>query len=99
MRLTYTAPDHPPGKSSTDSDEVEVRFVKLVENRRIEQIVTFDADDPAFSGSMKMTWTFMPLPGGTLVAVRAEDVPAGIAPADHAAGLASSLEKLAAFTE
>lgn len=34
---------------------------------------------------------------GTLVTIRAEDVPPGIRPEDHADGMNSSLDKLAAF--
>lgn len=50
MRLTYNEPQHVAGKTSADADEVEVRFVKLVDGERIEQAVTFDSEDSAFSG-------------------------------------------------
>src|SRR4051794_12117590 len=77
MRLTYEGSGRGAGKTSEDADEVEVRFVKLVPGERIEQAVTFDSDDPAFAGAMRITWTFVPGPGGTLIPVRCEDVPAG----------------------
>ena len=48
---------------------------------------------------MTMTWEVSRASGGTLVQVRAEDVPVGISAADHAAGLASSLAQLAAYVE
>ena len=99
MRLTYTDENRGAGKSSADSDEVEVIFVRLVEDRCIEQAVTFDSEDPRFSGVMRMTWTFTPAPKGTDVSVRCENVPEGISPEDHAAGLRSTLENLAKFTE
>lgn len=99
MRLTYTGAHHGPGKSSADSDHVEVRFIRLVQDRRIEQAVTFDSEDPRFSGVMKMTWTFAPTPSGTEVTVRCESVPEGIRTEDHEAGLASTLANLARFTE
>ncbi len=99
MRLTYVGADHEPGKSSADADEVEVGFVRLVEGRRIEQAVTFDSEDPRFSGVMRMTWTFTPVSAGTEVTVRCENVPEGIRPEDHATGLASTLENLAKFVE
>ena len=35
MRLTYNEPQHVAGKTSADADEVEGRFVKLVERERI----------------------------------------------------------------
>ena len=99
MRLTYDDPGRGRGKSSADSDDVEVSFVRLVPNRSIEQAVTFDSDDARFSGVMRMIWTFAPVAAGTEVSVRCEDVPEGIRPEDHAAGLASTLENLARFLE
>jgi hypothetical protein len=48
---------------------------------------------------MRMTWTFRPTADGTEVSVRCEDVPEGIREEDHAVGLASTLENLAAFAE
>jgi uncharacterized protein YndB with AHSA1/START domain len=95
LRLTYDHDDHAPGKSSADGDEVEVSFVRLVRDRRIEQAVTFDSEDPRFSGVMTVTWTFTPTPSGTEVSVRCENVPEGISAEDHAAGLSSSLANLA----
>lgn len=99
MRLVFKESRHAPGKTSHDADEVEVRFVKLMPAERIEQIVTFDSDDPAFGGEMHMTWLLEPAAQGTLVTVRCEDVPAGIRPADHDAGLKSTLDNLARYVE
>jgi uncharacterized protein YndB with AHSA1/START domain len=99
MRLTYDDPGGGRGKSSAESDDVEVRFLRLIEGRRIEQAVTFDSEDPRFTGVMRMTWTFAPVTDGTHVEVRCEDVPDGIAPEDHAAALTSTLENLARFVE
>lgn len=97
MRLTYAEPQPGQGKSSADSDDVEVRLTALEPGRRIEQEVTFESDDPAFAGVMRMIWTFQPEAGGTLVTVRAENVPGGIRPEDHTAGLIASLLNLAQF--
>ena len=99
MRLTYAEPQQRQGKTSADSDEIEVRLTRLEDGRRIEQEVIFESEDPAFSGTMRMTWTFQSDGNGTLVTVRAENVPEGIRPEDHAAGLNSSLENLAGFVE
>lgn len=99
LRLTYTEPQHGRGKSSEDSDEVEVHLTKLEDGRRIEWEVTFDSEDPAFSGIMRMIWTFRPEGDATLVTVQAENVPEGIGPEDHEAGMVSSLENLAEFVE
>jgi uncharacterized protein YndB with AHSA1/START domain len=97
MRLTYKDPKIGRGKSSDDTDEVEVRFVKLISPKRLEQEVTFESDDPAFSGVMRMTWTLDEVRDGTLVTIRAEDVPRGIRPEDHEEGMSSTLDNLASF--
>ena len=68
-------------------------------NERIVQLVEFESKDPAFAGEMKITWILTAVPGGTNVAIRCENVPAGVRVADHEAGLRSTLENLAAFTE
>lgn len=99
MVITYAVSSDARGKSSENTDEVYVRITKLENGRRIEQEVMFDSDDPAFSGVMRMIWTFQPQDSGTLVSIRAENIPDGIRPEDHAAGLTSSLEKLARLVE
>ncbi len=98
MRLTYLEPTLQ-GKTSDDSDEVNVRLVRLDENKTIEQAVTFESDDPAFSGTMKIIWVFEPAVNGTLVTVRCENVPEGIRQEDHETGLHSTLDNLASFLE
>jgi len=99
MRLTYSERGQGAGKTSEDTDEVEVRFVKLVPDERIEESVNFDSEDEAFAGTMRIIWLLDPGPGGTEVTVRCEDVPPGIAAEDHEEALASTLENLAAFVE
>jgi uncharacterized protein YndB with AHSA1/START domain len=85
------------GKTTHDSDITRGRFLELVPGRRIRQSVEFESSDPAFAGTMTMTWSFEPAEGGTTVTVTADDVPPGISKADHAAGLRSSIDKLADF--
>jgi uncharacterized protein YndB with AHSA1/START domain len=100
MSLTYLEQDHSaPGKTSEHTDVVAGRFVELVPDQRIVQVVEFDSEDPAFSGAMSMTWTLTAVPGGTEVGIRCENVPEGIRKEDHDAGLRSTLSNLAAFTE
>ncbi len=97
--LTYTEPSEAGGKSSADSDIVEARYVEIDRDDRVVQAVDFVSDDPAFAGTMTMTWTVTAVPGGTRVEFIADDVPGGIDADDHAAGLASSLHNLAAAVE
>ena len=97
--LTYVHPEGAPGKSAPDSDIVEVRYLDVVPDDRVVQAVVFESDDPAFAGTMTMTWVVRAVDGGSLVEITAEDVPDGISPDDHAAGLASSLDHLARYLE
>ena len=99
MVLTYDDPSTAAAKSTADSDVVDVRFVDIVPGERVVQAVDFESDDPAFAGTMTMTWQVVPVNGGTRVDVTAEDVPPGISAEDHAAGIASSLANLAAYLE
>ncbi len=100
MVLTYQQPGSGvQGKTTEHSDVVSGRFVELVPDRLIAQVVEFDSDDPAFAGEMKITWTFTVVAKGTHVMVRCENVPPGIRAEDHQAGLASSLQNLARYCE
>jgi uncharacterized protein YndB with AHSA1/START domain len=97
--LTYSDASASPGKATADSDVVEARFVDIVPGVRVVQAVDFISDDPAYASTMAMTWEVEAVETGTRVEIRAENVPAGISPDDHAAGLASSLANLAAYVE
>ena len=63
------------------------------------QAVDFVSDDPAYAGTMTLTWAVIAVEAGTRVDIVAEDVPDGISAEDHAAGLASSLTNLATYLE
>lgn len=97
MRLSYRDAQPRSGKTTDDSDVVEVRFIELLDSHRIVQVVRFESSDASFAGAMRMTWTFDPVGSGTLVTVRAAEVPSGIRPEDHEAGMKSTLESLASF--
>jgi uncharacterized protein YndB with AHSA1/START domain len=99
MVLTYADASGAPGKATVESDIVEARFVSIVPGERVVQAVDFVSDDPAYAGTMTMTWEVTPVDAGTRVDIVAEDVPDGISAEDHAAGLASSLANLAAYVE
>lgn len=99
MVLTYADASGAPGKATADSDIVEARFVDIVPRTRVVQAVDFVADNPAYAGTMTMTWEVTAVDGGTRVDIRADDVPDGISAEDHATGLASSLANLAAYLE
>lgn len=98
MILSYAEPSAP-GKTTADSDVVAGRFVELVPGVRVVQAVDFVSDDPAYAGTMTMTWELTEVDTGTRVQIRAEDVPDGISAEDHAAGMTSSLANLASYLE
>ncbi len=95
--LTYADVAGPPGKSAADTDIIDARIVDVVPGRRVVQAVDFVSDDPAFAGTMIMTWEVTPVDGGTRVGITAADVPDGISAEDHAAGLDSSLANLETY--
>src|SRR5215471_18598971 len=70
MRLSYRGQEHMPGKTSKDSDEVEVRFLKLIRDKRIEQSVSFNTESTEFLGEMSITWVLEKSEQGTNVTVR-----------------------------
>lgn len=97
--LTYADSSMSPGKNTSDSDVVDVRFLDIVANDRVVQAVDFESDAPEFAGTMTMTWSVRNEASGTRVEIVADDVPAGISAEDHAVGLASSLDNLATYVE
>lgn len=95
MTLTYGEPGA--GKTTADSDVVAGRFADVIPHETLVQDVHFASDDPAFAGTMRMTWTLRAAASGTLVSVRAVDVPRGVSAEDHEQGLRSSLANLDAY--
>lgn len=103
ISLTYDDPSTSPGgaggKTTAGADTHHGRFVRLVPDERIEEVVAFESDDPAFAGEMRITVTLADVEDGTTVTFRCDDVPPGIRPEDNEAGCRSSLRKLAALLE
>ena len=99
MELSYDDPTGARGKTTSDSDVVEGRFWRLDPDREVVHLVTFESDDEACDGEMRMAWRVEPDGEGSLVEFAAEDVPPGIDPEDHVVGLTASLAQLAAEVE
>ena len=97
--LTYSDHSDAGGKATDDSDIVNARFVDIVPNARVVQAIDFISDDPAFAGTMTMTWDVVPVGESVRVEIRAANVPPGISAEDHLVGLNSSLANLAEYTE
>ena len=98
MTLTYDEPVRgEKGKSGANKDVVDVVFAKLVPDREIVEVATFQSDDSSFSGAMTMTWSLNSKNDETEVTITAEDVPEGIKESDHLEGLNASLKNLAEY--
>jgi uncharacterized protein YndB with AHSA1/START domain len=98
ITLTYDTPTET-GKTTPQSDTFQGRFVELVPDERVVQVVEFESDDPAMAGEMTITYTLTGDDGGTdLVGVH-ENLPRGLSPAANEEGWRMSIDKLAALVE
>jgi uncharacterized protein YndB with AHSA1/START domain len=99
VSLTYDQPTGA-GKTTPHTDTYHGRFVELVADERVVEVVEFETSDPAMQGEMTITTTLADAAGGgtELVAVHG-GLPAGLLAADNEAGWRESLAKLAALVE
>ena len=99
ISLTYDAPTAA-GKTSAQTDTFHGRFVKLVPNEQVVEVVEFETTDPAMRGEMTITITLTDTPdGGTHILAVHENLPPGLSPADNETGWRMSLGKLAALLQ
>ncbi|TAN53338.1 MAG: hypothetical protein EPN19_09395 [Betaproteobacteria bacterium] len=98
ISLTYDAPTGT-GKTTAHSDTFHGRFVKLVTNERVVEVVEFETNDPALHGEMTITIALADADGGTDILAVHDGLPRGLPAADNEAGWKSSLAKLAALVE
>jgi uncharacterized protein YndB with AHSA1/START domain len=98
ISLTYDAPTGT-GKTSPHTDTYHGRFVKLVTNEQVVEVVEFETTDPALRGEMTITITLADEDGGTDVLAVHDGLPRGVPTADNEAGWREALAKLAALVE
>ena len=98
ISLTYDAPTGT-GKTTAQTDTFHGRFVKLVTNERVVEVVEFETTDPALQGEMTITIALADADGGTEILAVHDGLPPGLSAADNDAGWRSSLAKLAALVE
>src|SRR5438309_5388338 len=98
ISLTYDAPTGT-GKTTAHTDTYHGRFVKLVINEQVVEVVEFETTDPALRGEMTITITLADADGGTDLLAVHDGLPPGLSTVDNEAGWRSSLAKLAAFVE
>jgi uncharacterized protein YndB with AHSA1/START domain len=98
ISLTYDTPAGA-GKTTAHTDTHHGRFVKLVPNEQVVEIVEFETKDLALRGEMTITITLADADGQTEILAVHEGLPAGVPAVDNETGWLSSLEKLAALVE
>jgi uncharacterized protein YndB with AHSA1/START domain len=98
VSLTYDAPTAT-GKTTAHTDTYHGRFVKLVPDEQVVEVVKFETTNPALQGEMTITTTLTDADGGTDILAVHDGLPPGVPPADNELGWKLSLAKLAALVE
>jgi uncharacterized protein YndB with AHSA1/START domain len=98
ISLTYDTPTGT-GKTTAHTDTYHGRFVKLVPNERVVEVMKFETTNDSLRGEMTITFTLTEADGGTNILGVHENVPPGVAPADNETGWRMALEKLARLVE
>lgn len=98
ISLTYDEPTGT-GKTTAHTDTYHGRFVQLVPDERVVEVVEFETDDPTMRGEMTITITLADADGGTELTAVHDRLPPGLSPADNETGWRMSLAKLAALVE
>ncbi|KFE66447.1 SRPBCC family protein [Hyalangium minutum] len=98
ISLTYDAPTDT-GKTTAQTDTHHGRFVKLVPDEQVIEVVEFETENPAMRGEMTITFTLTDADGGTELLAVHDGVPSGVPPSDNELGWQMSLAKLAALVE
>jgi uncharacterized protein YndB with AHSA1/START domain len=98
ISLTYDQPTGT-GKTTAHTDTYHGRFVELVPNERVVEVVEFETADPALRGEMTITISLADADGGTEVLAVHHGLPPGLSAADNEVGWREALAKLAALVE
>src|SRR5437667_11500963 len=98
ISLTYDAPTGT-GKTTARTDTFHGRFVRLVPNEQVVEVVEFETTDPALRGEMTITYTPADADHGTDLLAVHDGLPPGLSAADNETGWRMSLAKLAVLVE
>ena len=98
ISLTYNSPTAL-GKTSAHTDASHGRFVELVPDERVVEVVEFETKDPDMRGEQTITFTLVDEDGGTEVYAVHDNLPPGLSPADNETGWRMALDNLAAYVE
>jgi uncharacterized protein YndB with AHSA1/START domain len=99
ISLTYDEPTGT-GKTTAHTDTYHGRFVKLVTNEQVVEVVEFETTDPDLLGEMTITISLTDAAGGGTDVLAVHDaLPPGVPIGDNEAGWREALAKLAALVE
>lgn len=98
VSLTYAAPDGT-GKSADATDTYHGRFLRLVPDEQVVEVLEFETADPALRGTMTVTTTLSDAADGTDVTILHEGIPDAIPAADNEIGTGMALANLARLVE
>jgi uncharacterized protein YndB with AHSA1/START domain len=99
ISLTYDEPTGT-GKTTAHTDTYHGRFVKLVTNEQVVEVVEFETTDPDLLGEMTITISLTDAAGGGTYVLAVHDaLPPGVPIADNEAGWREALAKLAALVK
>jgi uncharacterized protein YndB with AHSA1/START domain len=98
ISLTYNSPIAT-GKTSAHTDTSHGRFVKLVPDEKVVEMVEFETKDPDMRGEQTITFTLVDEDGGTEVYAVHDNLPPGLSPKDNETGWRMALDNLAAYVE
>ena len=98
ISLTYDDPARA-GKTEAQTDTYRGRFVELVPDERVVEVVEFESEDATMQGEMRITLSLVDVAGGTEVVALHEGVPPGVSHEDNELGWRGGLQKLASLVE
>lgn len=98
ISLTYDAPTGI-GKTTAHTDTYHGRFIRLVPNEEVVEVMEFETPDPAMRGEMTVTFTLTEADDGTDVLAVHDNLPPGVSPAENETGWRMAIEKLAMLVE
>lgn len=99
ISLTYDQPGSA-GKTDQLTDSFHGRFVRLIPDTEVVQVVEFETDDPDIAGEMTITYSLSDASdGGSDLTGVHENLPPGVSPEDNEAGWRMSIGKLADLVE
>ena len=102
ISLTYDRPTTA-GKTTAQTDTFHGRFVRLVPDTEVVEVVEFETADPAMQGEMTITYRLADAHAGsgrgTQLVARHDGLPPGLSAADNDLGWSMSLDKLTRLVE